>query len=305
MTDPDTPDTSADAVEANPFDVGLPMLRTPARPPRRRPTPPPEGGEDEPLPELEEESDEHEGEWQEWLDQPRLRIDSWDDDEDLTANTGLVDRTGTPGIRRPRGQDAPPRPRRRGVLLAGVLAVVVIGSAALALTHSGTRTEQPAAPEGSGGAAATSATPSRGVVSEDADLAVEGCAPFRSPELVVGVVPDGAGDAADLILALEHAYYVLRSGDAAAATLAPGATATRVDGSRAELTAADIQRGIDLTPAGTRYCVQITPDPKASDRWRVELTEQRPQQPPTLGIQLITIGTTGTGDPLITAIDAG
>src|SRR5690606_8423576 len=115
------------------------------------------------------------------------------------------------------------------------------------------------------------------------ELAAEGCVPSRSPERVVGVVPDDTGDAADLILGMEYAYYVQRSGEKAAAALAPGATATRVDGTRGELTADGIQRGIDLTPIGTRYCVQITPDTGTAGRWRVELTEQRPDQLPETG----------------------
>ncbi|NEW42531.1 hypothetical protein [Nocardia cyriacigeorgica] len=311
MTDLDNDDTD---VAENPFDSGLPMLRTPPRPPRRRPTPPPVDDleieqEQEPDPEFEDE-DQHDGKWQEWLDQPRLRIDSWDDDENLTATStpGLVDRTGTPAARRrTRNREDQRRRRPRGVILGVGLAVIVAGTAALALTHEDPdTTETPDTGAVSAANGPTDGTPAPAdVVSPVAELVAPGCVPSRSPELVVGVAPDGTGDAADLILGMQRAYYVQRSGEEVAAALAPGATATRVDGTRGELTADGIQRGIDLTPVGTRYCVQITSDVDTSGRWRVELTEQRPDQSPETGVQFLTVAATGLGIPLITAIEAG
>jgi hypothetical protein len=70
--------------------------------------------------------------------------------------------------------------------------------------------------------------------------------------------------------------------------------------------AADIQADIDSLPADTRYCVQATPGPAATDGaqpWNVELVQQVPGEPELTHRQAVTTRVE-TGRTLITAIAA-
>ncbi|MEV3961567.1 hypothetical protein AB0M34_11810 [Nocardia sp. NPDC050193] len=104
-------------------------------------------------------------------------------------------------------------------------------------------------------------------------------------------------DGSDAILAFHRAFYVLRSGTATREVVAVDAQVSL---------AADIQAGIDSLPAGTRYCVQVTPGPAATDgvqRWNVELAQQVSGGPEITYRQAVTTRVE-TGRTLITAITA-
>ncbi|MCC3317986.1 MULTISPECIES: hypothetical protein [Nocardia] len=131
-------------------------------------------------------------------------------------------------------------------------------------------------------------------------------APFRSPDLtptVVTALPgptavmatvsacppspglpqfDGQGAGStrsgpEVVLALEHGYYVER-------TAAAVRTVLVADGPFG--TDAEIQSGIDDIPVGTTHCVQIAA--AGPERWAVTITEHRPAGSTVVLHQLIT-----------------
>lgn len=135
-------------------------------------------------------------------------------------------------------------------------------------------------------------------------VAADGCAQSRTPGEVTGTGPGSESDGPDAILAFEHAYYAERSADAALRVVAVDAVTGRA---REPLTAAVVQRGIDHVPAGTRYCVRITPvvtGGTAQGRWRyaVAVTQQLPGQPAAVTGQMITTARDEQGRARITAI---
>ncbi|MBF6327455.1 hypothetical protein [Nocardia transvalensis] len=310
--------------QGNPFDLGLPMLRTPERKPSRRRRsgrrPVRRGNQasavPEPLPGPQG-SSYPSGEWERWLDPspvpqrepiaaPGERVhhaseyDATDDPADKSDLIPvLIDRSGgNPGarLRHPR---RPRRDNRRGDKVVAALIVlglgVVVVSIVLTVIHTGKRAQPATATKPVPVHTSVPGTAAVGVPTAVPNtIAADGCQQRRTADVVSGTDPGGTGSGPDAILAFERAYYVQRSGFAARAVVADDATVR---------TAEEIQRGINQVPVGTRYCVQIT---RAGDegQWEVRLTEQRPDEQPRTFTQIITTRTIATRT-LITAIHAG
>ncbi|MFD6058243.1 hypothetical protein [Rhodococcus wratislaviensis] len=83
--------------------------------------------------------------------------------------------------------------------------------------------------------------------------------------------------AAGVIAAFEHAYYVLRSGQAVRALTTPGSPLPTAD---------KIQAGIDTVPLGTNYCLRTIET--NDNHYTLVLTEMRPGEPATQFTQTIT-----------------
>lgn len=317
-----------DPPQDNPFDLGLPMVRTPvgkqgrkrragrrapgrgtARPAPPRPVP---GSPVYPA-----------GDWEQWLDpgqsdapepaaEPEPRripvagpLPGPESADKSSLVPKVVDRSGGnpgPALRRPR-QSRPRRDNRRGekllaaLTLAGVAIVVV--SVVLTVIHTGNdasdRTVASQAPLVAAVPPATSrhsAPPSTEAPSSA--IATDGCEQQRSSEVTSGTDPGGTGTGPDAILAFERAYYVQRSGFAARAVVADDSSVPPAD---------QIQRGINQVPVGTRYCVQITRTSE-DGQFEVRLTQQRPDEQPHAFTQIV--GTrTESGRTLITSIAEG
>ncbi|WP_280385310.1 hypothetical protein [Nocardia wallacei] len=300
----------------NPFDLGLPMAPTPTptgkrRRRDRRPQRPltPEDG----LPPVA--GGTHDGEWGQWLaDSPQtgrdtarrpvIRPSNLFDDGDLDTETTaprLIDRTGgQPGTPR-RGRPEGSRRTRTAVIALIAAAGVATGGAMVvgAGVHSG-RSRSAATPSVHATAAPDPAETSTTV---SPPATADGCRTQRSADVVAGTEPGGTSSGPDTILAFQHGYYVHRSGAKAQDVLTEDATVTDIYGRHRALTGETIQAGISDTPPGTRYCVLITPaDATAgSERWHVELTEQRPGQRPVVSAQTVTTRTVN-GRTLITEI---
>ncbi len=91
--------------------------------------------------------------------------------------------------------------------------------------------------------------------------------PSTTPSPEPAGCPVSAGDqnsGEGVIAAFEHAYYTLRSADAAIALLTPGAAPF----------AADMQSAINATPEGTTYCMTVTG--VSAGTYAMELDESRP-----------------------------
>ncbi|MFI9504470.1 hypothetical protein [Nocardia sp. NPDC052566] len=283
----------------NPFDTGLPMLRTPARPhahpqPKRRRT---RRSED----------------WERWLDEPapatelppapprpdRMRdndIQPGPPDDTGVLIPAIIDRSGTnPGtaVRRPRRQAEEPRGGKLLGAAIGVVIAIALVSAGLFVFGGPSERAAVATPTtGPLGAAERTSAPVQ------SDIATPGCEQRHTPDVVSGTDPGGTGDGPSAILAFERAYYVQRSGYAAREVVAANSTVPP---------AVQIQRGIDKVPAGTRYCVRITRTEGgdvAEAKWKVELTQQHPGAAPQTFIQLVTTRT-AANRTLITAIATG
>ena len=80
-----------------------------------------------------------------------------------------------------------------------------------------------------------------------------------------------------VIAAFEHAYYVLRSGQAVRALAAPSSPLPTAD---------TIQAGIDTVPLGTNYCLRTIET--NDNHYTLVLTEMRPGEPATQFTQTIT-----------------
>jgi len=315
MTSSDSgpPDPGAD----NPFDLGLPMLRPPVRPARRpgrrgarrrRPWPRPD-----PLPIPG--SDDRSGDWEEWLDQgarqpnpepvapphpmPPREYD-YGDPGNAALVPKIIDRTGTnAGSRlrraRPRTGDAPPnRDKIVSVLILAGVAIVVV-SVILTVLHTGKHRHPGmlAAPQPTPvGAASAQASAS----AQPGAVATADCEQRHDADVVSGTDPGGTGSAPDAILAFERAYYVQRSGSAAHAVVAPDAKVPAAD---------QIQRGINLVPVGTRYCVQITRGSPDGTQWEVRLTQQKPTEQPKTFTQIVTTSTIADRTLIAAIADAG
>lgn len=92
--------------------------------------------------------------------------------------------------------------------------------------------------------------------------------PSTTPSPEPAGCPVSAGDqnsGEGVIAAFEHAYYTLRSADAAIALLTPPGAAPF---------AADMQSAINATPEGTTYCMTVTG--VSAGTYAMELTESRP-----------------------------
>ncbi|MFD5179400.1 hypothetical protein ACFWM1_26575 [Nocardia sp. NPDC058379] len=125
--------------------------------------------------------------------------------------------------------------------------------------------------------------------------AITDCPHKRTTALASGADPGDTTSAVSVIFALQHAYYVDRSGTKAREFVTPDAKVPPAE---------EIQGGIDTVPVGTRYCVSIAPTSPA--RWQVHVREQRPGQlPELLATLIIHTATEPDGTSKITAISEG
>lgn len=95
-----------------------------------------------------------------------------------------------------------------------------------------------------------------------------------------------------VIAALEHRYYLLRSGPAVRELMAPDAPLPD---------AATIQQGIDTVPLGTTHCLEVTTI--GPNTYSAQITEVRPDRPYEFK-QRITTTTAEDGRVLIRSIEA-
>ncbi|WP_280380864.1 hypothetical protein [Nocardia wallacei] len=226
---------------------------------------------------------------------------------DTAVAAALVDPSRGAAARRrsQRGRGEPRAARRRRgaaltlSLVAGAGLVVIAGAMlidAAVLTAGGSSDvgTRPAEVPGYGAPVAPSIGPAPAPPGDA--MATAECRDTRGPDFATGTGPGGTADAPSAILAFEHAYYVQRSGAAARAVVTPDANVPSAD---------VIQKGIDRTPDGTRYCTRITPLPVGSGAlWRLDLFEQWPGTLPAQFVQTVTV-TSQNGRTLITAIVDG
>ncbi|WP_051407266.1 hypothetical protein [Nocardia sp. CNY236] len=335
MTPTEEHDPRHGPVPDNPFDTGLPMLRTPSKKAvkrRRRPGRRAQIRRREPKAEdtarlavsYEESARPQFGEWAQWLDtapstdmhshspaarQASVPIEptssaapqSPKPDNDQSRTPGIVNRSGPhPGAPVRHARRAPDGQRGSRPLLVLIVLGLAVATGSIALTiayGSDTPAKETTAARTPGGSAPVTATPTVGADSPSA-IATPGCAQQRTGDTVSGTAPGGTGNGPDAILAFEYAYYAERSGYRARAVVAPDAAVSTAD---------QIQRGIDLVPLGTRYCVLITAAGQSAEghaRWEVRLTQQFPGEQPSEFTQFITTRT-GSDRTLITEIAAG
>lgn len=329
----------------NPFDTGLPFLRgAPTDPPptgkRRRTQTGRPRRQSRPRPRRPIE-DVPEGSWEDWLATPaqaepvsepgpRITPNSMFDPDDTTttdpAPAVLIDRTGDATARRRahHGEGGERSGRRSSLLiLTGVGVVVAAAVGTVVYTSSHDRDAEPAPVRAEAGpsptlveaappnmdpsippASTTTAAPSPDPVASD------GCRQSRSPDAVSGTGAGSYASGPDAILLFNRVYYAERDGGAAARVLADGATVLDVDGNIRQLTGAELQRGaVEQTPAGTRYCVQITRAAGSTgtgeQTWDVLLSHQKPEQDtPSVEHQIVTTGQDPDGRTRITHIAA-
>ncbi|BDU04507.1 hypothetical protein [Nocardia cyriacigeorgica] len=166
-------------------------------------------------------------------------------------------------------------PRRRLATLA-LLALVFGAGAGWAA-----QPEQP--PVGSGLAPVADEAAVLMLAEQPSPLATADCVERRSAGVASGTGPGGATDGPAAILAFQRGYFQDRSAAAVREVVAEDAAVP---------SAVDIQRGIDITPVGTRYCVQITPGHLVGGGpvgvWEVALTVQYPGEQPRVLNQTVT-----------------
>lgn len=168
------------------------------------------------------------------------------------------------------------RPTR--TLAAAALTLIAAGGVAVLATNSERATASPAT-----AAPAPAATHSW-------------CPSSPGGDTVTGNGRGGQQDGPSAILAFDYAYYVLRSGEQARAMVAPGAETV----SSAQV----IQAAIDTAiPPGTEHCLAIVADPTEVERYRVTLTERRPDSTLENYQQIVTTADQG-GRHFITSIGA-
>ncbi|WP_280453113.1 hypothetical protein [Nocardia cyriacigeorgica] len=167
--------------------------------------------------------------------------------------------------------------RRRSLLASGVLLVTLVLGAAIGLAT------QPEPPPATAPLAAADEWPIRVLVEQPSSLATDDCVERRSAGVVSGTGPGGATDGPAAILAFQRGYFQDRSAAAVREVVAEDAAVP---------SAVDIQRGIDITPVGTRYCVQITPGHLVGGGpvgvWEVAVTVQYPGEQPRVLNQTVT-----------------
>ncbi|MCX4091150.1 hypothetical protein [Nocardia sp. alder85J] len=264
------------------------------------------------------------GGWADWVVDPRaaddrphadllpLRRNEPDDDDDAD-DTDVIDAAEasaradgeavrrTSGVRRRRGargrREGPgaataprtlrdhARPKRPRYLVAGTVAIVLLGAvggAGAYLLQSGR-----ILPRSSGPAVPSVRLTAAGDAAGD-------CPTEQRPTMMRGTEPGGTDTGFDAIMWFQHSYYVERSAARAWQVVAPDATVSP---------AAVIQRGIDSVPVGTGYCVWVvTLDP---GRYSVQVTERRPGAAPTTYDKQTVSTTVVDGRTLITGIAAG
>ncbi|WP_327113273.1 hypothetical protein OHB12_31090 [Nocardia sp. NBC_01730] len=337
MTPPDREHPSQGAAQSNPFDTGLPMLRTPAgkgskrrRPPgRRRPVrrrepeldlPPPELDLPEPSPPDKASARPRFGEWEEWLEpaapseelpdppvEQNRHMPALDDEPPKAEDNAvqvptIVNRSGIhPGtpVRRPRRTDQQRNNRPLAVLIVLGVVVAAVSIALTILYGSGSNSRTTAASSPARASGSTQITSATTTWARPPwAIATPGCEQRRTADIISGTDPGGTGNGPDAILAFEYAYYAERSGYRARAVVAPDAAVAPAE---------QIQRGINQVPAGTRYCVLITRAGDGADgqaRWEVRLTQQFPDEQPSTFTQIVTTRT-GSSQTLITGIAPG
>lgn len=158
---------------------------------------------------------------------------------------------------------------RVGIALVSTLAsatVISLGVWVLSTTAN-TGSDQHSAPQSPATASVAGAT---------STSAAQWCQILDSPERVSGNGVGSRGSGPQVILALEHAYYVDRTAAAVRLLLAPEGRFG---------TDEEIQAGIDALPTGTTHCVNITA--AGLDRWSVSITERRPLGSTVVHHQLI------------------
>ncbi|WP_330185955.1 hypothetical protein OHB26_38840 (plasmid) [Nocardia sp. NBC_01503] len=117
------------------------------------------------------------------------------------------------------------------------------------------------------------------------------CAPTISPSLVIGNGPGDVTSATGVILLQQHAMYTLRDPALVRSVLAPDAMAASPEATRA---------AVDAIPAGTEYCVTITP--VGPDHWNVQVAQR---DPAAQWQQTVVTARGSDGRYLITSITAG
>lgn len=331
-----------DPQQDNPFDLGLPMVRTPVgkqgrkrRPGRRNPNrpagatyhdavavPPARPG---PEPAVYAS-----GEWEQWLEpaqrttpdpepepepQPeprRIPVGGPLTDPDLVDKSTLVphivDRSGGnpgPALRRPRPRQAGPRrDHRRGEKLLAALTLIGVGIVVVSVVLTVIHTGKRSQP-------AATKPPMVAAVPVPTSASVTPSPPSTTAAATSTIATDGCEQ--------QRTAEVVSGTD-------PGGTASGPDailaferayyvqrsGYAARAVVADdssvppadqIQRGINQVPVGTRYCVQIT---RTGDegQWEVRLTQQKPDEQPHAFTQIISTRAE-SGRTLITGIAAG
>ncbi|MEU4340913.1 hypothetical protein AB0H00_06515 [Nocardia sp. NPDC023852] len=189
--------------------------------------------------------EEYRGDWSAWVD--RLPTAPPPEPEHYEGEfSGLIDRSRP---RRTKRWWAPP--------LLGTLAIAALTFAAFTQFWGG-GSDQQAGPSAPTQANPPAARPGNQCPAERVGNRIQGN----------GIGGFDSGPAA--IFAFQHAYYVSRSGEQARATATAHAAVP---------TAHAIQEGIDSIPAGTTYCLAITPGAFAG-QYVVVITEHRPGHGP-------------------------
>ncbi|MFI6166785.1 hypothetical protein ACIBCN_08350 [Nocardia sp. NPDC051052] len=216
--------------------------------------------------------DRYQGEYADWVGRPPEHEPEPDYEPGYFEDefSGLIDRSK-------RNRSA----RRWAVPVLGVLGVAAV--AAAAFLFFGNDPQPPSAAN----------NPAR--IGDPAASSGAQCTAERVGNRIKGNDPGGFDSGPGAIFAFQHAYYVARSGEEARAATTPDASVEPADA---------IQRGIDAVPAGTTYCVAITPGAFAG-QYMVVVTENRPGRTPvTYNPQLVTT-TKDEGRTLISAISPG
>ncbi|MBL1073619.1 serine/threonine protein kinase [Nocardia sp. 2] len=192
----------------------------------------------------------------------------------------------------PHRRPATPRNRRQLTIAALATLVVATGATVAAAISSDSDADGVAAPT-------TTTTKTSPTTTTLAAIPVAGCEIRRDHISASGTFPGGETSGMDAIFAFEYAYYVQRSGTAARRVVAHDATNIS--------SAEDIQRGIDSTPKGTRYCVIIAfegPSDAGTERWAVQLLHQSPGEKLIVFDQIITTRTTDGRTHLVSITEA-
>jgi hypothetical protein len=267
--EPDDPSASEPGGAPNPFEESVPLHGRRADPPPRPPrTPAGFSG-------------------MEWLG---------GDGEDLPP-TSRVRESGPPpssGTRRTARARREPSDRNAlgTMVILGVTAVVVI--AALVMGVMWARPDSPRRPAPR--ATASHAPPAASSIAQTpADsAATPGCVDSERGGVVTGTSPGGPDSGPDAIMWFQHSYYVERSAKRAREMVADNAAVGSAE---------YIQRGINSVPYGTRYCVRVTT--VDDNKFRVELTEERPGSPAATYVEIVTTALSADGRTMITGITAG
>ncbi|MFI6866649.1 hypothetical protein [Nocardia sp. NPDC050406] len=176
---------------------------------------------------------------------------------------------------------------RWAVPLLGILGICAIGAAVTVQLTKSDATPPPAA--------AAEAPPQLQPATEPAAPAAAtggDCPAETNGSHVRGNGPGGYATGPEAILALQHAYYVARSG---------ALVRSLVDLDASIPSAPEIQAGIDTVPEGTTHCVQISPG-AFSGQYTVIITEFRPDKTTRIWSPQLVMTTARGERTVITAI---